>query len=346
MRIASLDGIRGVSILLVILGHLSLRPDVVKVFRLYDWVGDLGNLGVRIFFVISGFIITHLLIKEYEATGTVSLKKFYIRRSLRIFPAFYFFIIIMFILRKANLIGVSNDTFIRSATYTVNYMSVPERGWYLGHLWSLAVEEQFYLIWPVSFLMLGMRKSVILLICLIFLIPIVRFASWLYFPDSRPIVKWAFHTVSDSLAVGCLLALGRMRMQSVKFYQFLLRMPWTWIVLVVIIFSLNMLIVGRPRLGNLIGITVINLSIGILLDYFITSPPSRIYNFFNGRVLVQIGILSYSLYLWQQFFTITKPTNSLQEWPYNLILLVLTSLFSYFILEKKFLNIKQKWATT
>lgn len=331
---------------MVILGHMSLRPNVTEVFRLYDFLGDVGNLGVRIFFVISGFIITHLLINEYEATGTISLKKFYIRRSLRIFPAFYFFILVMFLLREIDVIEIHNNVLLRSITYTINYMSVPERGWYLGHLWSLAVEEQFYLIWPVSFLFLGIRRSVTLLVLLICLVPLIRFGSWLYFPDSRLIIKWAFHTVSDSLAVGCLLALVRRQLQSIKFYQSLLSTPWIWIILVVIIFSFNVYNVGRPRFSNLVGISMINLSIGFLLDYFISSPPNKIYNFLNCRVMVQIGVLSYSLYLWQQFFTITKPTDAYQEFPYNIILLVLASLFSYYIIEKKFLNMKHKWATT
>lgn len=322
---------------------MSLRPDVTEVFRLYDFLGDVGNLGVRIFFVISGFIITHLLIREYAVTGTISLKKFYIRRSLRIFPAFYFLILVMFLLREINVIEINNNVFVRSVTYTINYMGVSERGWYLGHLWSLAVEEQFYLIWPVSFLYLGNRKAVILLVFLICLVPLVRYGSWLYLPDSRLLIKWAFHTVSDSLAVGCLLALVRKQLQSIKFYQFLLKMPWTWIILVVIVFSFNAFNVGRPRFSNLVGISIINLSIGFLLDYFISSPPTKIYNFLNSRVMVQIGILSYSLYLWQQFFTITKPTFTFQIFPYNSIFLVLASLFSYYIIERNFLKIKHRW---
>lgn len=344
MRIASLDGIRALSILMVIFGHLSLRPEFVKVFQLSAYVGDVGNLGVRIFFVISGFIITHLLLKEYESMGTISLKKFYVRRALRIFPAFYFFILVMFLLKEMGVIAVENVVFIRSATYNVNYMSVPERGWYLGHLWSLAVEEQFYLIWPVSFLLLGPGKSVRVLLFLICLIPLVRFGSWLYLPESRPIIKWAFHTVSDSLAMGCLLALTRKQIQSTKTYKYLIDSSWIWIAMIVLLFILNMYIVGRPRFGNLIGITLINLVIVFLLDYFIRTPPSKIYNFLNCKIVVHIGVLSYSLYLWQQFFTITKPVYFFQEWPLNIVFLVLTSVFSYYLIERKFLNVKQKWA--
>src|SRR5205807_9098473 len=88
-RIASLDGLRAVSILLVLLGHAAMSDGAPHIL---SPLSHIGNIGVRFFFVISGFLITTLLLKEQAKTGTISLKQFYLRRTLRIFPAAYFFI--------------------------------------------------------------------------------------------------------------------------------------------------------------------------------------------------------------------------------------------------------------
>src|SRR6185437_3882217 len=90
-RIPSLDGFRAISILMVLYGHLvGTRNFPTAAVRTFDRaLGDLGHLGVLVFFVISGFLITTLLVREREKTGTISLQQFYLRRALRIFPAFY-----------------------------------------------------------------------------------------------------------------------------------------------------------------------------------------------------------------------------------------------------------------
>src|SRR6056297_3233990 len=102
-RIASLDGFRAISILMVLFGHLSsTRSFPVSLETYKNTAGDLAHLGVLVFFVISGFLITSLLMSEREKTGTISLKKFYLRRVLRIFPAFYALILALIV---ANLMG-------------------------------------------------------------------------------------------------------------------------------------------------------------------------------------------------------------------------------------------------
>ena len=137
MRIPSLDGLRAISIILVLLAHLSGTRHFVKsgVFEIY------GNVGVRIFFVISGYLITLLLLKEHERTATISLRDFYIRRAYRILPAAYVFMlpVILWYARSLNRV-----TILAAVTYTSNYIHVGN--WILGHLWSLSVEEQFYLL--------------------------------------------------------------------------------------------------------------------------------------------------------------------------------------------------------
>ena len=156
-RIASLDGLRAISIGLGLLGHLA----GTRFFPLTSAAGDffaLAETGVLIFFIISGFLITTLLLHELDNSGRINLLKFYFRRTLRIFPPYYFLIAVLLVLRFLGYISLSNYDVLHAFTYTSNYF-YPE-GWYLGHPWSLSVEEQFYLLWPAILLLSGKRKAV------------------------------------------------------------------------------------------------------------------------------------------------------------------------------------------
>jgi len=144
--IPSLDGLRAISIFLVLVAHAV--PGTHK--PTFFGVGlDFGNLGVRIFFVISGFLITSLLLKERVHSGGVSLRRFYIRRSLRILPAFLLFIGAISLLSVFGILEIPPKSWLYVLTYTVNFAPLPPFPWVLGHLWSLSVEEQFYFLWPM-----------------------------------------------------------------------------------------------------------------------------------------------------------------------------------------------------
>lgn len=152
-RIPSLDGIRAISILMVCYGHLSgTRNFPVSITAYGRWCGDVAHLGVLVFFVISGFLITTLLMSERETTGAISLKRFYLRRIVRIFPAFYAFILVMAIATLSGAVHLTGRDFAYVLTYTVNVE--PNRALQIGHLWSLSIEEQFYLLWPLTLLAL------------------------------------------------------------------------------------------------------------------------------------------------------------------------------------------------
>lgn len=156
--IPSLDGFRAISILLVIFGHLIINQLLPA--PLYSILKEVsfGELGVRIFFVISGFLITYLLLKERSKNGGVNLKAFYIRRLLRIFPVFYFYLGIVAILNFSLGFQVPSLYFLSAALYIQNF-SPWGSSWLIGHSWSLAVEEQFYLLWPAIFFVSKNLKS-------------------------------------------------------------------------------------------------------------------------------------------------------------------------------------------
>ena len=170
-RIPSLDGLRAISIALVLFAHTSgtaFFPSFVFLRR------HLGNFGVRVFFVISGYLITTLLLKELDKTGRISLKLFYIRRVFRIFPAAYFYLAVAAVLLAFGLVELEWNDIVFGFTYTTNYD--PVRPWHTIHLWSLSVEEQFYLIWPATLAFLGRRRAMVAAAAMIAVAPLLRIA--------------------------------------------------------------------------------------------------------------------------------------------------------------------------
>src|SRR5690348_2543578 len=135
-NIPSLDGLRAISICFVLIAHLTGTPHFPRALAPLD---KLGEFGVRIFFVISGYLITSILLKELCRKGTISLRRFYFRRALRLFPAAYFLIAIVAAMAAKQIVQLAHWDMAFALTYTMNYYNA--RGWPLGHLWSLAVEE-------------------------------------------------------------------------------------------------------------------------------------------------------------------------------------------------------------
>ena len=228
-RIPSLDGFRAISILMVCYGHLSgTRNFPVSIVEYGRWCGDVAHLGVLVFFVISGFLITSLLMSEHEMTDAVSLKRFYLRRIVRIFPAFYAFILVMAV---ATLLGAAQLTgrdFAYALTYTVNFE--PNRALQIGHLWSLSVEEQFYLLWPLTLLLLRERRALFVAVAAIFIGPLVRVAilEWIFRVDPHSLngMMTSFPAMFDYLAAGPALALLRPWLLTRMWYLRLTASPW------------------------------------------------------------------------------------------------------------------------
>lgn len=136
---------------MVLFGH-SYVPTNLWVRMLFAHAA----LGVRIFFVISGYLITRLLLEEIRQFGNLSLPLFYARRALRILPAFLLFVAALVILNRLAVIKLPPGDLLLVLTYTVNFNT--QGCWYSGHLWSLSVEEQFYLLWPFAVRFLPARN--------------------------------------------------------------------------------------------------------------------------------------------------------------------------------------------
>ena len=255
-RIPSLDGIRALSITSVLMLHLS----DTKNFFAYPQVEpfNFGYIGVRVFFVISGFLITSLLLGEIAATGTISLKKFYIRRTMRIFPCSYVYLAVM------GLIGLmSASDLIHGYTYTMNYHR-PDRSWHASHLWSLSVEEQFYLLWPAVLCYAGRRKAFFATAGVFVFAPVIRLFIWVFVPAYRPYLGESFETVADALATGCLLAQTRGWLWNQQWYRGFLQSRWMALTPFVA-FGCSALFT-RPRIFVFIAQTVLNVCVALCID--------------------------------------------------------------------------------
>ncbi len=170
-RIPSLDGLRAFSVAFVFLGH---AVGTLKEFLPQAALNLLvfADLGVRIFFVISGFLISQILFAELEREGQISLPKFYFRRALRLLPTYYSFLVVMLLASAAGWLALTPQDRLHASTFTQNYCSGCT--WNLGHTWSLSVEEQFYLLWPLAIFLLRRRAALVAAAALVILCPLGR----------------------------------------------------------------------------------------------------------------------------------------------------------------------------
>lgn len=332
-RIPSLDGLRAISILMVVGSHLYVTVAPERAQHL-----NLGNLGVRVFFVISGFLITGLLLAELEKKRRIDLPKFYFRRTLRIFPPYYFFLLVMAVVAAAGWVSWSSREFLASALYVSNYVDTT---WYLGHTWSLSVEEQFYLLWPGLLAVAGKRRAFFTLCAIIIIAPLMRVAVYQYSPTLDPFwFTGGFHGNMDSLAAGCVLAFMRERLHSWGTYRAVLNTGFFIFVPLFILVANTMHM--HPILFFGLCVTGMNLGIALSIDWAVTHHEGIIGRALNSKPAVFIGVMSYSIYLWQQPILFEEGPQPLMSPLTKLVLLAIASLISYYAVERLSLRLRHK----
>ena len=323
MRIHSLQGLRAVCITFVVLSHLSGTQNFPRshVLEIY------GNLGVRIFLVVSGYLITGQLLKEYSRSGTISLRRFYARRSLRIFPAAYVFMVAAIATHWAVLSG---GNMLTALTYTVNYY---QRGDHvLGHLWSLGIEEQYYLIWPLT-LLLFYRRRLWIVAAVIAAGPPLRILFWLIWGTAG--LNHPFPVFMDALAMGSAMAI--LEPHLVRFQK---AFASRWFVIVP---ALTVLLLAtqlwNSRIYQSVGLSGLHLGIALSIKHVMT----RRYALLNAWPVVWLGAASYSLYLWQQIFLNRGSSSFWTAFPQNIALAILLATASYHLIERPFLKLRERW---
>jgi peptidoglycan/LPS O-acetylase OafA/YrhL len=344
-RVPSLDGLRALSIAAVLIGHVAGTdrcPAWLSAIGRNPYI-DISDLGVRVFFVISGFLITGLLMAEEARTGTISLGRFYLRRALRIFPAYFVFLAVLAGLALAGVLPVPASDFLYASTFTTNY--VADRSWYVGHLWSLAVEEQFYLLWPAALALATTVRAWRVALTVICLLPFVRLWEADHLPGVNELMGTTFETAADALAVGCLLALARDRLWSHQAYRDAVSSRW----FAPLLLLLGVLVSQRYRPGLLLGDSLINVGIVLGVDRCMRLTQGTLGRLLNTAPVVYVGTLSYSLYLWQQVFLDAKSHAALTAFPVNLIAAACAALLSYYLVERPVLRIRprvERWVAS
>ncbi len=332
-RIPSLDGLRTISILLVIVSHASFSFG-------YQGIFNIGDLGVRVFFVISGFLITGLLVREVDETSKINLLRFYFRRTLRIFPPYYFFLAVFALLAIFGKLKIAFAQFLPVITYTSDYFFPGD--WNFDHAWSLSVEEQFYLLFPGLLFLCGRRKSEILLALTILICPVVRFIDHGLFGQLHPIwLTKGFDANLDVLAIGCLLAMRRGWLHEKQWYRQILDSKLMYIVPVAIFLIHTQIDYENLDLGVLFSVN--NILIALLIDWSVTHFNNVAGRVLNSSPFVTVGVMSYSIYLWQQPFLNPDPASKYFAFPYNLLGFAVFVGISYFVVEKFSLRFRKRY---
>lgn len=285
----------------------SLRALAVFAVACHHWLPNLGahlplGTGVPLFFVLSGFLITGILLDGKEAIerghaqrGAV-LRNFYARRFLRIFPLYYAVLLAAAALNIEQL----RDTFVWHFLYLSNFSFMARQEWQgsLSHFWTLAVEEQFYLFWPLLILLAPRRRLSFWLLVFVALAPLYKLIGLLYFPEVK---LWNVGTPGsfDSLALGALLAYFR-RYPTALFDRL---QRWRAAIFAAgaagfcIVEYTNLL----PPLFAAIKLTVLGLAFCVLIDGAAAGFTGSLGKLLNLRPLQYVGKISYGLYIFHNF---------------------------------------------
>jgi peptidoglycan/LPS O-acetylase OafA/YrhL len=302
-HVTALDGVRGIAVILVMLLHYEVRR-----FRMgfpgaevFHAAFSFGWAGVDLFFVLSGFLITGIL---WDAKHRPNyFRRFYARRTLRIFPVYYAFLALIFIVLPALRVTAATPVATQAWywTYTNDFL-VALKGWgsaaqFAPHFWSLAIEEQFYLVWPLIILHLSRQRAQVL--CVLVILAAIGFRWWVAIVHGDLTASWVLpFTRMDALAVGALLALtvrGPLGLGA------LLRRcrPAAIALSAVLIWLAGWR--GNPqsdRLVAVVGLSVVALVFGWFVAEAYAAPAgARLASILGNRPLVWFGKRSYALYI-------------------------------------------------
>jgi len=336
----TLDGWRAVAILAVLGCHAHWPTAGLERLAPY------GAMGVSVFFALSGFLITRRLMEEWQATGRIHLANFYIRRAFRILPPILVYLAAVSLLGFGpHLIPMDRGQLAASLFFYRNYLTAPvAEGWYTGHFWSLAVEEHFYLIWPILLWFAGMRRARWLAPSLALAVAVWRVADARYDWVGRlnPALRGSVARTDyrlDILLFGCAVALvwDDSRVQAL-----LRRMGGSLLALAAAAAAVCCQVWTPP--GYL---TMVAALMALLPAATVAKPKSWAGRILELSLLAWVGRMSYSLYIWQQLFlpSIELPRSLaiLQRGPWNLAAIFGCAALSYYLVERPAIAWGKRW---
>ena len=348
MYFPELDGLRFFAFLLVFVHHHSLFENIpfLSVFREFGWIG------VDLFFVLSAFLFTKLLITEFNKTGGISFKKFYMRRIFRIWPIYFIFIAfsIACYLYKYNvfdeylrvrIIGLftfSDNIF--TAIYGYNKMP------YISHLWTITYEEQFYIFIPLLILILirsSKRKRIIILVSFVVLFNLTRL--YMIITEIHHPAIWVLPvTHFESIVLGLVLGFGGFDFIRQKLNPLVIGLIGT------LCFILLCALPNVKSITHWLTLSYVLVGFSTLFVLIAVSDSPSLKKFFSIKLFVFLGKRSYGLYLYHLLGNVIiienfsfLPSNRLASFLYSLTFTIVVSVVSYKYIETPFLKLKKKF---
>ena len=338
-----LDGVRGLAIFLVLLSHLTVRNE------------GPGLVGVLLFFVLSGYLITSLLMRESREWNGVNVRDFYIRRVLRLGPALAVFLAVFLVVALTVDVGVTSHRALMGALLGATYMTdfalglqkgfTPE----LAHLWSLAVEEHFYLIWPFAVGWLaGVDKArrlrlvvlAVLGFMLVRMLTVVATAAYPFYVYALP-TTWG-----DALLIGALVAIARPPTASRRRLAPATGLAVTGVGLILLLGGAFWPGMFRALWTYAYGIPLMSLGAALVILGLDGSQPHALTWVFRTRPVVALGVLSYSVYLYNSTAILLLQHvygHGYLQRSAALLVAILCAALSYRFVEQPFLRLKERF---
>ena len=344
-RIESLDFLRGLAILFTIQGHwIGYSDHPGEWIRLLSRLVPNGYFGVRLFFLVSGYIITLIFLREIEKRKSIDISFFFIKRVLRILPVYVLYLVTLYVANNTMQLNLTSNDFLYPSLFLICFTHYID--WVVAHFWSLNVEEWFYIFFPFSiFLVMKIRKGMFFYKYFPWILLSITLFMYLF---SMHIELNANHLLRNLiyLNVGVLFAFKN---EIISHAVSKFNPKWA---LILAFFVLVLYAVLNPHfveyfnnspitdVSTLLANTVVFLLIGFHKGEF----HLKIIRSKLGRLLCYFGTACYSLYVWQELFLRNGP-NIVNHFPYNIILVFVVGLSSFEIVEKFFEAIKQKLVT-
>jgi len=349
-RLNGLDGLRALAVGLVILTHFGAGALFRADTTMRAVVESLGVGGVDVFFTISGLLITHLILVEEDREGRVFLGLFYGRRAVRILPPAYAYFAVLAILTALGHANVTWPDLARCATFVRNWN--PYSSAQTAHIWSLSIEEQFYLFWPATLWVVRSRKTRIWIAAiLVLLAPIYQIIVLGFFSAQIPYPMMVGRTDFHYLPIlsGCLLALALHTERGARWLgsRLLLSYPALFVSIAVVLAYW-----ASPYLGawTAIGMFFQSVAIVVGINFVVQRSDSRVSDLLNSRPLVMLGKMSFSVYLWQQLFSKVHwdpwipamAPSVVREFPLNVVMTGILAFLSWNLIERPLQKVRAR----
>jgi peptidoglycan/LPS O-acetylase OafA/YrhL len=343
-HVPELDGIRGIAVLMTVVAH-----------SFFAVASGGGVTGVALFFVLSGFLITTLLVQEWDRTGGISLRRFYARRILRLLPALWLVLVVYLVLAFVGFSPVALRDRLKAAFFVATYFG----NWQnatggnlaeLSHTWSLAVEDQFYFLWPVALALLLRRQASRRGIIAVTGVAMVVLGVWRSITFGAGWdwnrIYYGTDTVGSSLLIGCLAGLAfswRFVPERLPRAR-LLAVACLGLLLLSSVLVNQHVLAGQVYLAT-IGFPVIAASSALLIISVATDRTAA--PWLGHRLLRFFGRISYALYLWHlltiQVLAKVFHLASLERSVLSIPIAIIIAALSYQYVESAFLRLKRRF---